>query len=120
MPDPAFAEVIDAFAVTDGGGVVGGSPLVGNVMVRMQGLFDAPAADTYDVEAFGGTDRRLFVDGGLVIGPLFLTTGSHAVDARFAVDGLGDLPLSVLKRPHIVRVRLCLNCCTVKASNRRY
>lgn len=77
-----------------GAGQVGGSPFTGNVLVRLSGTVYVENAGLYDLTATGGAARRLFLDGALVTQPLSLG-GLHAIEARFAVDTLSNLPLDV-------------------------
>ena len=92
---PDFAEVLADFALASAGSV-GSSDLTTDVLVVIDGDLDVALADTWDFSLVGGVDTRLFVDGGLVIGPLALTAGTHSIEARWAIDSLSDLPLDLL------------------------
>ncbi|HTE05558.1 MAG TPA: IPT/TIG domain-containing protein, partial [Planctomycetota bacterium] len=91
----SFAEIRDQMLVTDQG-AIGGTPYSENVMLRLQANVTLAVAGTVTFSALGGSDRRLFVDGSSVNGPLSLPAGNHAVEARFAVISLPDLPAEVL------------------------
>ncbi|MSR64033.1 MAG: hypothetical protein EXS08_16545 [Planctomycetes bacterium] len=78
-----------------GTGQVGGSPFTGNVLVQLDGRVRIDKQDVYTFTALGGAAHRLIVDGVTVTQPLLLVVGEHALEARFAVDSLADLPLDV-------------------------
>jgi len=78
-----------------GAGQVGGSPFTAHVLVRMVGRLEVQELGNYTFTATGGSGRRLLIDGVAVTGPVFLTVGEHAIEARFAVDTLANLPLDV-------------------------
>jgi len=90
-----FAEIRDELFVQDQG-AIGGSNYSENVMLRMQASVTLASSGTFSFSAEGGTDRRLFVDGAPVSGPLSLSAGAHTVEARFAIISLADLPAEVL------------------------
>jgi hypothetical protein len=90
-----FAGVLTTLDVTQNTGKVGGSPMSGNVMVRLLAEVAIANPGTYTFAASGGSSTRLFVDGAPGGGPVFLSAGPHALEARFAVDTVGNLPLSV-------------------------
>ncbi|MGQ0553950.1 MAG: IPT/TIG domain-containing protein [Planctomycetota bacterium] len=93
-----YSEVLSELAV-EGGGSVGGSPFTGEVLVVLKAQVALPVTDTWTFSLSGGSEHRLYVDGLLVPGPaptpLLLAAGAHAVEARFAVATLGQLPLLV-------------------------
>ncbi len=91
----SFAEVLPTLEVDANNGKVGGSSLTGNVMVRLVVRVDVASPGTYTFAASGGSDRRLYVNGAAGGGPVFLAAGSHDVEARFAVNTVADLPVSV-------------------------
>ncbi|MCX5771763.1 MAG: malectin domain-containing carbohydrate-binding protein [Candidatus Hydrogenedentes bacterium] len=70
------------------------SPFTGNVMVRMLGQVDLTAG-TYDFNAQGGSDSRLFLNGAAVPAPVNLSAGRYLVDARFAIPAVSYLPVYV-------------------------
>ncbi len=92
-----WADVVAAFALDDGGGVLGNSPFNSDVMAVLQGAWTLPAPADVTWLLDGGVDTRLFVDGTPtqtgVAAPL--AAGTHTVEARFAVDTLADAPLAV-------------------------
>ncbi len=91
----SFAERLDDLVVPPGL-AVGGSQFTADVMVRMLGAFQVAQSGQYQFTATGGVDRRVFVDAQLYGGgSMQLAVGPHSLELRFAVDGLGDLPLSV-------------------------
>ncbi len=94
---PPTAEFVEQRAglSLSGAGSVGGSPFASNVMVRLVGSIELESFGTYTFTASGGAARRLFVDGALVLEPVFLLEGRHDIEARFAVETLADLPLGV-------------------------
>ena len=77
------------------GGMVGGSPFSEDVMAQVEGEITVGALASYEFTAVGGSDHRIEVDGIPVSGPVLLTAGTHALEVRFAVDFLTDLPLEV-------------------------
>jgi N-acetylneuraminic acid mutarotase len=95
-PAADWTEILPTTYVGDGGGSVGGSPMTGQVMVRLQATVSLPSAGSWSFGASGGTERRLSVDGQRVTGPLVLSAGPHALDARFAVPDTSSLPLQVV------------------------
>ncbi|MEZ6016191.1 MAG: kelch repeat-containing protein [Planctomycetota bacterium] len=74
---------------------VGNSPFSGDVMVQWLANFTLSAPVTLTLTATGGDGRRVFVDGQLATGPLALAAGVHALDVRFAVSDVDDLPLTL-------------------------
>jgi len=78
-----------------GTGTVGGSPFTGNVLVQLDGRVRIDKQGIYTFTALGGAAHRLIVDGVTVTQPLLLIAGEHALEARFAVDSLANLPLDV-------------------------
>jgi N-acetylneuraminic acid mutarotase len=92
---PTWTETLSTFTLGSGSSV-GGSGLTTNVVVRLRGAIDVLFTDTYDFALVGGVDSRLEVDGLPWVGPLSLLAGTHAVEARFALASVGDLPLDVL------------------------
>lgn len=91
---PDFQEQRSSFALS-GTGQVGGSPYSSDVLVRIQGRTTLGQTGLYTFTATGGTDRRVFVDGELVVGVSFFLAGPHDIDARYAVETLSDLPLDL-------------------------
>ena len=89
-----FVEVLGTTHV-DGLTSIGASPYTQDVMVRMLARLDVATAASYAFSLEGGAQRVLFLNGMGVVDPVALDPGSYLVDARFAVDGLGQLPLSV-------------------------
>ena len=94
---PASAEYIEQRENLSLGGVgtVGGSPFTRDVLVRLVGRIQIEEFGVYAFTATGGAARKLLVDGAQVTEPVFLMEGQHAIEARFAVDALADLPLNV-------------------------
>ncbi len=90
-----FAETLPGLLVENQGGYVGGSPFTEDAMVRLLGEVNITASGSYEFAAIGGSDARLFVGGVAVTGPVALDPGGYAVDARFAVATLADLPVAV-------------------------
>lgn len=76
-------------------GKVGDSEFTGDVMVRLSGTFTLTQARTLEFGAVGGVDNRLLLNGVAPTGPQSLTAGTHALELRFAVSELGDLPLEL-------------------------
>lgn len=95
LPAPDHVELLADFAI-DVGATIGGSPYTTGASVRLVGNVPIPFDETYTFYAKGGTSRELRIDGQLVDGPIELTAGTHAVDARFSlVDVDEGLPLFV-------------------------
>ncbi len=96
-PGPVgYEEVRSALRVDAVGGMVGGSPYAGNVVVVMTGALQVTAAGNYAFQLVGGTAAQVYVDGTLVTGPRTLTAGPHGIEARFAVSTIAVLPAEVL------------------------
>ncbi len=93
--NPDFAEVRPGLAVDDANGV-GSSGIPGNVMVRALCTLHVAAGGTYAFVCIGGHDLRLEIDGSPVGGPIALSAGAHALEARWAVASTQELPLEVL------------------------
>lgn len=91
-----FAERIPTLEVFSVDGKVGGSPFIGNVMVRLDGVLEMTQAGSYAFSGVGGNETRLFVDGAPVTGPLALSAGPHSIEGRFAVANSGETPLQIL------------------------
>ena len=89
-----FAEILSDYLVA-GTSTIGGSPFTTNTMVQLRAQVAIASDDTYEFLASGGVDQRLELDGAPISGPQFLVSGTYDLEARFAVDGLGDLPLDV-------------------------
>ncbi len=91
-----FAETLpDGLTIANESGSVGGSPFATFVMVQMQATIDIDTAANYTFIANGGNESRLFLNGSPVSGPIALSPGLHDIDARFAVDSVSELPISV-------------------------
>jgi N-acetylneuraminic acid mutarotase/glucose/arabinose dehydrogenase len=117
MPD--FVELRDDMSVVNEG-AIGGSSYGENVMVQLQADVLIDSSGPYKFFASGGIDRRLFVDGALatvsfgipgtgndpdVCASLLLSAGKHAIEARFALTDIGDLPVwVVMSQPGGIRV----------------
>jgi len=89
-----FAETLNALFV-DGQSGVGGSTSTGDVLVVLHANVDVVTSEPWSFVQLGGVGQRLFFDGAPVVGPVTPTVGTHSIEARFAVDSLADLPLSV-------------------------
>ena len=90
-----FAELVETTRV-EGLTSIGTSPFTQDVMVRLSARLDLPSAGSYEFVASGGAQRIVYVNGTPMVGPVALAAGVHDLDARFAVDGTGQLPLEVL------------------------
>ncbi len=88
-----FAEVRAQLAVETGpAGTIGGSPFTANVMASAHAAFGVAQPDTYDFQALGGAATRVFVDGTLFTTPRFLAAGTHAIEVRWALEAMAQLP----------------------------
>ncbi len=96
--DPDWIEVASQMLV-DASPNVGGSPFTQLVVAQLTGNVQIDVADDYVFSTVGGVDNRLFVNGLPYVGPVTLPVGPAAIEARFAVDALGDLPVEVLMAP---------------------
>jgi len=76
-------------------GTIEETPYTGGVMLQLKTRVAIPSAGSYEFSTTGGTDRRLFVNGEQPSGALSLSPGLHDIEARFAVQGLGEVPLKV-------------------------
>lgn len=95
VPDvPDFAEQRASCTIT-GIGQIGGSPFDRDTLVRIVGRVQLTQGGLYSFTGTGGVGRRIFVDEEPVTLPIFLGAGQHALEARFAVDTLSDMPLDV-------------------------
>jgi len=104
-----FAELRSEMSVVDEG-AVGGSPWSENIMIRLIADLNLDVGKVVSFDIQGGVDNRLFVDGspasvawgisGSGSSPnrdsLYLPAGTHAIEARFAISDIGDLPAQVL------------------------
>lgn len=89
------AETLGAFLLDQQNGI-GNTGLDQDVMVRLLGDVQVASAGTYTFSAQGGYATRVYVDGVSVAGPVALTAGVHALEARFAVASTAELPLKLL------------------------
>ncbi|MCP3915860.1 MAG: choice-of-anchor D domain-containing protein [bacterium] len=89
---PDYIGRIEDLRVEAQGGLVGGSPFAGGVMVRLRASFDVAQEQAFHFVATGGVDTRVEVDGAPHTQATVLAVGAHALEARFAIDDLGDLP----------------------------
>lgn len=94
---PSSADFVERrTAMTVGGtGQIGGSPFTSNTLVRLTGRIAIAADAFYTLAATGGAGQRILVDSTIVTEPVFLSTGWHAIEARFAVETLAGLPLEL-------------------------
>ncbi len=91
-----FAETLpNGYNVVNQSGTIGGSPYATYVMVQMLGNIQIDTAGQYAFVANGGNETRVFVDGVLHTGAQALTPGQYDLEARFAVNSVGELPLTV-------------------------
>ncbi|QDV07429.1 N-acetylneuraminate epimerase [Planctomycetes bacterium Poly30] len=90
-----FAARLASLQIDATGGKVGTSPFDQKVMVQWLTHFETTSARTLGFQATGGVQRRVFVDGGPVTGPVTLAAGVHKLDLRFAVSSLSDVPLQL-------------------------
>ncbi len=93
--EPNFRERRDSYAVGSVGGNVGASPYTQDVMVQVEGDITITQSGSYVFTATGGVGTRLELNGLPIAGAQVLTPGMYALEARFAVDFLADLPLDV-------------------------
>jgi glucose/arabinose dehydrogenase len=91
----AFAEVRPSLRVDANAGRIGGSPFTENVVIVLYGTLTVPVSGTYSLQLVGGSASQLRIDGAVVTGPLALAAGPHAIEARVAVAGPGDLPVQL-------------------------
>lgn len=89
-----FLEVRDGFDVAPDAQIAD-SPYTGDVMIRATARITLDTPDTYSFTVVGGADSRLEIDDVPYTGPLALGTGVHQIEVRWAIDGLGDLPLDL-------------------------
>jgi len=90
-----FGEVISTLYINDDNGTLGNTPYTGNVLARINAKVNVTQSGNYTFYSGGGSDSRLWVDGNLVSGPVNLTTGTHTLEARYAVNNIGDAPLAL-------------------------
>jgi glucose/arabinose dehydrogenase len=94
--DASFVEILSSgLQITSKSATIGGSPYSSFVMVRVLATIEVDTAGQYEFFATGGNERRLFLDGAPLIGPVALTGGSYELDLRFAVNAIGEMPLNV-------------------------
>ncbi len=93
---PGFIEVLTPLQISAAGNKIGGSPFTTNVLAVLTGTFHAATAGSYQFVLQGGSDTRLFLDGGLVNGPVSLNAGAHSLEVRFAIPSSASLPAAIL------------------------
>jgi N-acetylneuraminic acid mutarotase/glucose/arabinose dehydrogenase len=95
---PDWVEILEILRV-EPNPQVGTSPFSADVVAPRlaDGVLDV--AGDYIFAATGGVTTRLFVNGVPYTGAVTLPVGPAAIEARFAVDALGDLPLEVTMAP---------------------
>ncbi len=94
--NPEFAEALpNGYEVLNQSGTIGGSSFATFVMVQMLGSIQIDSAGQYAFLASGGNESRLFLNGSLHTGPEALTPGLYSLEARFAVNSVSELPLTV-------------------------
>ena len=89
------ATILPALAVAPDTSI-GGAITPGHGMVRLRGDLSIAVSGTYAFTLNGGAQSVLRVDGQVAGATVALSAGKHALDARFAVTGVDDLPLEVL------------------------
>ncbi|HEX6886145.1 MAG TPA: IPT/TIG domain-containing protein [Planctomycetota bacterium] len=94
LPPPRFVEARPRPRVT-GSLQVGGSPFGGDVLVAVVAQLSIESPGLGGFELTGGAGRRVFLDDQELTEPVLLLPGEHALELRFAVDSLDDLPLDV-------------------------
>ena len=94
LPAAVHVETWPSFQVFDTGSI-GSSDLIGDALVRMRASVSLDTAGTYEFATVGGASTSLTIDGVPAAGPQSLTPGDYAIEARFAVQNLLDLPLEV-------------------------
>lgn len=94
---PSSADYVEQRATMSVGGTgqIGGSPYNSNTLVRLTGKIAIASDAFYTLSATGGAGQRILVDNTLVTEPVFLTAGTHPIEARFAVETLAGLPLEL-------------------------
>jgi hypothetical protein len=93
-----YAEVLSAFFVGNQSGRIGASPFTRDTIVQFKGFYEFSEPGSYTFESSGGSETRLFIDGQQVNGAMDLTAGRKAIDFRFAVNALDQLPLGITYR----------------------
>ena len=98
--DPApvnadFAEVLSSLSVDSSTGMIGTSPFVDDVLVRMVAQVDITTAGDYEFFANGGFDQLVLLNGTPLVTPVTLSVGQYDLDVRFAVTAAAQVPLSV-------------------------
>ena len=98
LSPPAEADFVEIVPTTIVGGLttIGESPYSQDVMVRLQTLISLPTSGLYEFVAGGGAQRVVLLGDLGMVGPVSLLAGLYYIDARFAVDGTGQLPLQIL------------------------
>lgn len=94
-PNADYAERAKTFDIVGGARGYGSTPYTGAVMAVMHGMLEVPSADTFSFALAGGVTNRLYINGTPYAGPVSLTAGWHAVEARFAVYGVSNMPLEI-------------------------
>ncbi|HPF41305.1 MAG TPA: malectin domain-containing carbohydrate-binding protein [Phycisphaerae bacterium] len=93
-----YGEIVETLDVIARSGRIGNSPFSADTMVRVNARIAIEQEGTYEFVLTGGAATLLFVNGAAVSGPISLDVGVHAIDARFAVNTLANLPLQITAR----------------------
>jgi len=96
LPPASYATKYSSMYLAEVDGVMLNTPYTGNVMAKFMAQVDISDASTYDFVTSGGSDSRFYFEGAPVTGPMSLSPGRYAVEARFAVPNLGYLPGSAM------------------------
>jgi glucose/arabinose dehydrogenase len=96
LASPGYMEVLPSLQINNIAGNIGGSSFSSNVVAVMDWKLKVATAANYQFTLNGSGPTRMFVDGTLITGPIFLTSGTHSMQTRFAIPSSSTLPAQVL------------------------
>ena len=92
LASPGYMEVIPSLQINNIAGNIGGSSFTSNVVAVMDWKLKVATAGSYQFTFNGSGPTRMFVNGTLLTGPIFLTSGTYSMQARFAIPSSSTLP----------------------------
>jgi glucose/arabinose dehydrogenase len=93
---PGYMEVLPSLQINNIAGNIGDSSFTSNVVAVMDWNLKVATAASYQFTLNGSGPTRMFVDGALITGTIFLKSSTHSMQARFAIPSSSTLPAQVL------------------------